>query len=231
MKKSALLIFAMMFLPLVGQAQNQKVHVLLGSARIGDFEGRRFVDVKPAVCGVTSVQVRVENDYARIDRLRVRFGDLQEQTLNLRDFYAPGTNSGWKDLDGSTRCITGFLVDADTPNNGRNALISLEGMKEQLADLNCAGQYYIDAGGFRGQLVLNQGYRGGSVTFDAIGYEERIINLECRDNQVSFTRVTTRPPGAQDFRGQLVRNSMGGKTIRGSWSGTGGSGEFSAESK
>lgn len=107
----------------------------LGAVSLTDATDRDLVEL-PACDGsrnrpVTSLQLRVAEYPAQIDRLVVEFGNGERQELQLKKHFSVGASSRWMDLQGPARCIRriGVVGDTDTPRRApnRQARISFMG--------------------------------------------------------------------------------------------------------
>jgi hypothetical protein len=87
---------------------------LLGSTRLAQAEND--VDVVSVACKprVNALQVEAERGAAEIERLWVRYGNGDVDTLAVRDRLAEGTRTRWIDLEGGRRCVVAVGVVGDT---------------------------------------------------------------------------------------------------------------------
>lgn len=87
---------------------------LLGSTRLAQAEND--VDVDSVACRprITALQVEAERGAAEIERLWVRYGNGEHDTLAVRDRLAEGTRTRWIDLEGGRRCVVAVGVVGDT---------------------------------------------------------------------------------------------------------------------
>jgi hypothetical protein len=97
-------------------------HVVLGKVHLGERKDRDVVNLQPCKSSpnipVRSLKVEARKFQAEIDRLKVVFQNGQEQVLQVRDVFRPGTDSRWIDLAGDARCIDKIVVIGDTNSIG-----------------------------------------------------------------------------------------------------------------
>lgn len=98
---------------------------LIGTTNLQTGINLRFVSVAP-VCDLNDVRIRVLNNPASINFMTVRFTNGQSQRLELRQNFAAGSFSAWKDLAGNNRCINGFFVVGSSTGGGA-ARVQLQG--------------------------------------------------------------------------------------------------------
>lgn len=98
----------------------------LGAVSLTDATDRDLVEL-PACDGsrnrpVTTLQIRVAEYRAQVDRLVVEFGNGDRQELELKKHFDVGASSRWMDLQGPARCIRriGIVGDTDTPRRAPN---------------------------------------------------------------------------------------------------------------
>ena len=96
--------------------------VVLGQVKLGDAKDRDVVALPPcktaANVKVTKLRVVAKNYQAEINRLKVTYYNGQDQVLNVRETFRPGTDSRWIDLNGDARCIKKITIVGDTNTIG-----------------------------------------------------------------------------------------------------------------
>ena len=96
--------------------------VVLGKVKLGDAKDRDVVNLPPcrtpANVKVVKLRVVAQNYQAEINRLKVEYYNGQEQVLQVRQTFKPGTDSRWIDLAGPARCIKKIVVVGDTDTIG-----------------------------------------------------------------------------------------------------------------
>jgi hypothetical protein len=100
----------------------QAAKVKLGAINLMDAKDRDVVTLQPCRSSnnvaVTKLQLVVTKYQAEIDRLKVVYHNGQEQVLQVRDTFKPGTTSRWIDLSGEARCIQKIVVIGDSDTRG-----------------------------------------------------------------------------------------------------------------
>jgi len=95
---------------------------VLGKVKLGDAKDRDVVKLAPcktpANVKVKKLRVVAQGFQAEINRLKVEYYNGQEQVLQVRQTFRPGTDSRWIDLSGNARCIKKIVVIGDTDTIG-----------------------------------------------------------------------------------------------------------------
>lgn len=114
---------------LKGGAAGNEDTILLGTTRMGNQRSGDRINLPQMVCGLTKFKIKVKQDEARIDYLAVQFGNGQTQQINVRQNFAPGSESNWKDLDGQQRCIRSITVFGQSAQGGGRSKVEFWGYK------------------------------------------------------------------------------------------------------
>jgi hypothetical protein len=87
---------------------------LLGSTRLSRAEND--IDVVGVACRpkVSAIRLHAARGQVEIERLWVRYGNGQRETLDVRDRLAQGSDTRWIDLAGGRRCVVAVGVVGDT---------------------------------------------------------------------------------------------------------------------
>lgn len=114
--------------------------VRLGETYLSNRPDPDYVDLRGpgkanGECGLTHVKLRVRGDGAEIYRLSVRYGNGVRDELEVRERFAPNTESRWIDLRGGRRCVEGVYVygqsDNRRPQQTRVVLFGLRDGRDQ----------------------------------------------------------------------------------------------------
>ena len=109
--------------------------VLLGSTYLMNRNDQDFIQISPNVgCGMTALQIGVQGDSATIYDLKVVFGNGQFQDISVRSQFANGSYSAWKDLNGTTRCISGiYIYGKSNQRTPQQTKVNFYGLKQVVA--------------------------------------------------------------------------------------------------
>jgi hypothetical protein len=128
---------------------------------------------------VTRLMVRVNEYEAEISTLEVKFHNGDVQTLEVRNRFAPGTESRWIDMSGDARCIAQIRVGGDTNTIGRRP-----GKQAQVVFWGAAGEQAAaasaDEGPFLGRIVLSDHPERDVLDLPACGTDGNHLVREMR---------------------------------------------------
>jgi hypothetical protein len=100
---------------------------LLGSTRLSRAEND--TDVVSVACRpkISAIKLHAARGQVEIERLWVRYGNGERDTLEVRDRLAQGTNTRWIDLRGGRRCVVAVGVVGDTELSFDQARVDIWG--------------------------------------------------------------------------------------------------------
>jgi hypothetical protein len=97
--------------------------VILGQVTLTDAKDRDVINLAPCKSSsnipVRSIKLHVNRFQAQVDRLRVIYQNGQDQFLDVRKTFQPGSQSRWIDLNGDARCVDKIIIIGDTNTLGR----------------------------------------------------------------------------------------------------------------
>ena len=98
----------------------------IGSTRLSLIENDKDV-VRFRNCrdGIRAIQLRVYKGRVEIERLWVRYGNGERDTLNVNDHIAKGGATRWIDLEGGRRCIKEIGIIGDTERSTDRARVEI----------------------------------------------------------------------------------------------------------
>ncbi len=107
----------------------------LARMRLADAGETEFVPVFSCATEgdrVKQIKFRISNQPARIDSVVIWFGNGTKQRLNLRQYFAQGSESAWKDLPGRARCVKFIKIKGEAIGAVLNtpAIIDIFGVVE-----------------------------------------------------------------------------------------------------
>ena len=96
---------------------------LLGVSTLAAYEGD--IDRVPVSCRnrLTAIRLRSANGPAEIERVWLTYGNGQREQVPIHEELRRGESTGWIDVAGGRRCVTGVAVmgDAERRGEGRHA--------------------------------------------------------------------------------------------------------------
>lgn len=75
--------------------------------------------------GIHAIQLRVSKGNVEIEKLWVKYGNGQRDTLNVADNIAKGGSTRWIDLQGGSRCIKEIGIIGDTEHSTDRARVDI----------------------------------------------------------------------------------------------------------
>ncbi len=123
MKKLSVFLLLSAFASMAFSAQAE---VLLGSTKLA----RHHTDIdfiKANKCGLSEIQIRVEQRAADIEHIYVEYGNGMPDELEVRDRIRRGGQTRWINLRGlGDRCIQKIVVIGDSEGRaGKRSLVSV----------------------------------------------------------------------------------------------------------
>lgn len=98
----------------------------LGSVTLREGFSFAIRSITP-VCNISEVRLRVTRDAATINYISLRFNNGESQRLEVRQNFAAGSSSAWKDLKGNKRCISGFTIVGSSGPRAVDSVVQLIG--------------------------------------------------------------------------------------------------------
>lgn len=96
---------------------------------------------------IQRIKLKITTADVRIESLSVRFGNGQREVYQVRQSFRPGSESGWIDLQGGSRCVEEISITGRTLNFFREGKVLFYGLRgdsrPNLSPIRMLGRVYI----------------------------------------------------------------------------------------
>ena len=98
----------------------------VGSTKLSLLENDKDVlRFRHCKSGIHAIQLRTSRGRVEIEKLWVKYGNGERDTLNVADHIAQGGSSRWIDLKGGARCIKEIGIIGDTERSSNRARVDI----------------------------------------------------------------------------------------------------------